>query len=65
MLLLPPYAGLNKFLFFFTFIATFELIVYIAFTVLTVGDRGSRTVVAQFPSSQIVPFSHTTHTREA
>lgn len=36
MLLLPPYAGLNKFLFFFIFIATFELIVYIAFTVLTV-----------------------------
>lgn len=46
MFLLPPYVGLNKFLFFFTFVATFELIVYIAFTVLTIGDRGSRTVVA-------------------
>lgn len=32
MLLLPPYVGLNTFLFFFTFIATFELIVYTAFT---------------------------------
>lgn len=32
MLLLPPYVGLNTFLFFLTFIATFELIPYIAFT---------------------------------
>jgi len=32
MLLLPPYVGLNTFLFFFTFIATFDFIVYTAFT---------------------------------